>query len=56
MLFEKKGKKLGQLLGKTPYMQSVYVEAPPELMGAIHWVEIQQGYMNSLTGRLKDSS
>ncbi|PPE03839.1 tRNA (N6-isopentenyl adenosine(37)-C2)-methylthiotransferase MiaB [Holospora curviuscula] len=54
VLLEKKGKKTGQLLGKTPYMQSVYVQASPELIGSIQWVEIQQGYNNSLAGSLKN--
>jgi tRNA-2-methylthio-N6-dimethylallyladenosine synthase len=52
VLFEKSGKKPGQLIGKSPYMQSVYVEAPEEFLGRIIPVDIQRGYLNSLSGVL----
>lgn len=52
ILLEKLGKKTGQLIGKSPYMQSVYVEAPKELLGRIVLVDIHRGYLNSLSGVL----
>lgn len=55
VLLEKKGKKAGQLLGKSPYMQSVYINAPNHYIGSIVQVKVQNGYLNSLTGALIDS-
>ncbi|ETZ04542.1 MULTISPECIES: tRNA (N6-isopentenyl adenosine(37)-C2)-methylthiotransferase MiaB [Holospora] len=56
VLFEKNGKKLGQILGKSPYMQSVYVHALEDIMGSIQWVEIQKSHLNSLAGSLAPPS
>ena len=50
VLFDRKGKFAGQLLGKTPYMQSVYVTNATGYEGKIVNVEITEGYQNSLTG------
>lgn len=50
VLLDRQGKKEGQLLGKTPYLQSVYVDAPPRLFGHCVEVEITQAFSNSLTG------
>ncbi len=55
VLFDRKGKRPGQLLGKTPYMQSVYLEASPSLAGTIQPVLITEGFQNSLTGLLADA-
>lgn len=52
VLFDRKGKKEGQLLGKTPYAQSVYVEAPLRLYGQCMEVKIEKASSNSLTGRV----
>jgi tRNA-2-methylthio-N6-dimethylallyladenosine synthase len=52
VLFERKGKKADQWMGKSPYMQSVYVETPADLMGAVLPVSISNGFANSLSGTL----
>ncbi|MBA3813340.1 MAG: tRNA (N6-isopentenyl adenosine(37)-C2)-methylthiotransferase MiaB [Alphaproteobacteria bacterium] len=50
VLFDRRGKREGQLLGKTPYAQSVYVEAPARLYGECLEVKIEKASSNSLTG------
>ena len=50
VLFDRVGKLEGQLLGKSEYMQSVYVEGEQGLMGQIAQVKITGGFMNSLSG------
>lgn len=52
VLLDRKGKKEGQFLGKTPYAQSVYVEAPPRLYGECVEVNIEKASSNSLTGTI----
>jgi tRNA-2-methylthio-N6-dimethylallyladenosine synthase len=52
ILLQKSGKKEGQLIGKSPYMQSVFVSAPKEIEGEIVNVEIINGLQNSLAGVL----
>ncbi len=52
VLLEKPGKYPGQLIGKSPYMQSVVVDAPASLMGEMVEVAITAGYANSLMGEL----
>ncbi len=60
VLFDRKGQKPGQLLGKTPYMQSVYVNAPNEqayarLFGEIVDVKISSAFQNGLAGEIVTS-
>jgi tRNA-2-methylthio-N6-dimethylallyladenosine synthase len=52
VLFEKKGRHPGQLVGRSPYLQSVYVTAPDRLLGQIVPVEITAAARNSLAGAL----
>jgi tRNA-2-methylthio-N6-dimethylallyladenosine synthase len=52
VLLDRKGKQDGQLLGKTPYLQSVYVEAPPNLLGQCVEVRIEKAFSNGLAGTL----
>ncbi len=52
VLFDRKGQKPGQLLGKTPYMQSVYVDAPERLFGEIVDVAIARAFQNGLAGKI----
>ena len=52
VLFDRKGQKPGQLLGKTPYMQSVYVDAPERLFGKTVDVKIEQAFQNGMAGRV----
>jgi len=52
VLFEKKGRHLGQIAGKTPYLQAVQVDGPAALIGETEMVEITRIGTNSLFGRL----
>ena len=50
VLLDRKGKLAGQLQGRSPYNQSVYVQANERLMNRIVDVKITEGFDNSLTG------
>jgi len=52
VLFDRKGDKQGQLLGKTPWMQSVYVTAPERLYGEILDVTIEKAFQNGMAGAI----
>lgn len=55
VLFEKEGKHEGHIVGKTPYMQSTYVEnADKNLIGKIINVKITKGLAISLSGEIVD--
>ena len=50
VLFEREGKRAGQLVGRSPYMQSVHAQAPKSLLGMIAEIRIVAGHANSLAG------
>ena len=50
ILFERTGRKPGQIAGRSPYLQAVYVEGPEALIGHIAKVDISAAGPNSLTG------
>ncbi len=52
VLFDRKGDKPGQLLGKTPWMQSVYVTAPDRLFGEMTDVTIEKAFQNGMSGTI----
>lgn len=52
VLFEKAGRKPGQLIGKSEYLQAVHAEAPPERIGQVAKVRIIAAKTNSLEGVL----
>lgn len=53
VLFDREGKMEGQIIGKTPYMQSVHLQNPSEsLLGKIIDIEIIEARPSSLVGRL----
>ena len=52
ILFERPGKYAGQLIGKTPYMQSVHVVDSLHLMNQYADVVIMDAMPNSLAGKL----
>ena len=52
ILFDRKGKKEGQLSGRSPYFQSVYVTGNERLIGNIVDVKITNAFDNSLTGEI----
>ncbi|MEW5686503.1 MAG: tRNA (N6-isopentenyl adenosine(37)-C2)-methylthiotransferase MiaB [Pseudomonadota bacterium] len=53
VLFEKAGRHPGQLVGKSPYLQAVFVSAPDRMLGQIVPVKIESGGQNSLAGVLE---
>ena len=50
VLLERTGRNDGQLVGRSPYLQSVHVEAPEHLIGQVVPLEITGIKANSLTG------
>jgi len=52
VLLDRKGKRDGQLGGRSPYLQAVHLDAPADLQGHIVPVEIEAAHANSLSGRL----
>ncbi|MGZ5915540.1 MAG: tRNA (N6-isopentenyl adenosine(37)-C2)-methylthiotransferase MiaB [Hyphomicrobium sp.] len=55
VLFEKPGRRLGQLIGRSPYLQAVHAEAPAEHIGHILPVEILTCGPNSLAGVIRSA-
>jgi tRNA-2-methylthio-N6-dimethylallyladenosine synthase len=53
VLFEGRGRKPGQIAGRSPYLQAVHVEGPEGLIGQIAAVDISALSQNSLTGVIK---
>ena len=56
VLFERKGRHVGQLTGRSPYLQSVHVEADDALIGTIAACRIISAAPSSLEGALVRSS
>ncbi len=52
VLFERPGRYSGQIVGRSPYLQPVQIEAPSSLIGAIAPVTITEVASNSLFGAL----
>ena len=50
VLFEKPGRRAGQLIGRSPYLQSVHAEVDASALGRILRVEIASAGPNSLAG------
>ncbi len=50
VLFEKHGRRAGQLIGRSPYLQSVYAEVDDTALGRILPVQISAAGPNSLAG------
>ncbi|HRQ61260.1 MAG TPA: tRNA (N6-isopentenyl adenosine(37)-C2)-methylthiotransferase MiaB [Alphaproteobacteria bacterium] len=53
VLFDRPGKRVGQIQGRSPYNQSVYVQGPERILGKLLDVKITGGYDNSLTGEIE---
>ena len=53
VLFEKPGRRPGQAVGRSPYLQPVHVDGAAPLIGAIHRVRIEAVFPNSLKGELR---
>jgi len=56
VLLDKKGKRPGQLLGRSPYMQSVHVMDAELCRGAIVDVTLTEAYPNSVAGVLTSAA
>jgi len=52
VLFAEPGRKSGQLVGKTPWLQSVYAEGNARLIGRIVAARVVEGHANSLAGEI----
>jgi tRNA-2-methylthio-N6-dimethylallyladenosine synthase len=52
VLFERSGRHSGQIVGRSPYLQPVHIEAPTALIGEIAPVTITEAASNSLFGAL----
>ena len=52
VLFEKPGRREGQLIGRSPHMQSVFAEGPKSLIGELMQVEMIAVEPRSLRGRV----
>lgn len=50
VLFERKGREDGSLVGRSPFLQTVHVRGAETLLGCIKSVEISSGGPNSLMG------
>jgi tRNA-2-methylthio-N6-dimethylallyladenosine synthase len=53
VLIEKVGRKPGQIVGRSPYLQPVHCEGPASLIGRIVPVTIAEGFRGSLGGHLQ---
>ncbi len=53
VLLDREGKFAGQLLGKSPYMQSVHVQGAHAYAGQIVDVTITEAYQNSVAGMIQ---
>ena len=52
VLLEQRGRHQGQLTGRSPYMQSVHVDAPIEMIGEVVTLAITGAHGNSLSAEL----
>ena len=52
VLFEKRGRHQGQLVGRSPYLQAVHAAAPERLIGALAPVRLVRAEPNSLAGEV----
>ena len=52
VLFAEPGRKPGQLVGKTPWLQSVYADGNARLIGRVVEARLVEGHANSLAGEI----
>jgi len=55
ILLEKPGRQSGQLIGRSPYLQSVYIDAGERIIGETVKVAIKSVGPNSLTGHMVEA-
>ena len=56
LLLDRRGRRPGQLVGRSPYMQAVHLDGPEAMLGQMVEVEITAAHANSLAGRLLDAA
>ena len=56
VLWQKPGRRPGQIIGRSPYLQAVWADAPASLIGQITEVDIIAANPNSLSGALPRSA
>ncbi|MEM6413693.1 MAG: MiaB/RimO family radical SAM methylthiotransferase [Pseudomonadota bacterium] len=56
VLFEREGRNPGQIIGRSPYLQSVHINGPLSLIGSIASVRIEGQTPNALSGVLVDNA
>lgn len=56
VLFERDGRKKGQLVGRSPYLQAVHAQGPRDLLGRVLEVEISAAGPNSLEADILEAS
>jgi len=56
VLFERPGRRPGQIVGRSPYLQTVQVMAPASMIGQIAPVRITEVGSNSLFGELAQAT
>jgi len=56
VLFERVGRKPGQVVGRSPYLQPVHIDGAPDLIGRVAPVTITHTTRGSLTGALATSA
>jgi tRNA-2-methylthio-N6-dimethylallyladenosine synthase len=56
VLIEKKGRNPGQMIGRSPYLQSVHADIPEEKVGEVLPLHITRTMTNSLTGHWSGDS
>jgi len=52
LLLDRTGRRPGQLVGRSPYMQAVHLDGPASMLGRMVEVEITDAHANSLAGQL----
>ena len=55
VLFDRLGRRPGQVMGRSPFMQAVHVAGDMSRLGTLAHVRITAAHPNSLSGRLVDS-
>ena len=52
LLLDRRGRRPGQLVGRSPYMQAVHLDGPATMLGQLVDVDITAAHANSLAGQL----
>ena len=50
VLFDRPGRKPGQVVGRSPYLQAIHVDSAPDMLGTIADVTVTAALANSLAG------